>query len=436
MRAELARQRGDAERAIQFAHQVLDHAEEGDRSLRYLSRWNLAVATLMQGRAGEAEDALADLVRDPLATGPNHYFAVRACYALGQAQRAQGHLRAALQTYQQGLELAAEAGRPSLPTAGVAHMGLAEILHEQNKLDSALEHATQGVTLCRQLGYAQQLGTSLTVLAWIRQARGDQAGALEAIGEAEHLVPNAETIVDIIFPVAVQRARLLLAQDKVEDVARWCTERGLSVEDEPSYLHEREHLVLARVLLAQSKMDQALRLLEGHLEEAQAQRRGGSEIEILALQALTLWKRGEKERAVSTLTEALTLAEPEGYIRILIDEGPQMIPLLSELLEAHQRRHLERSELPSAHYIRKLLVVLKQASSGAKPPTGGLPEPLSERELEVLILIEAGRSNRQIAQELFVTPGTVKSHTNNIYRKLDAHSRTQALARARELNLI
>jgi LuxR family maltose regulon positive regulatory protein len=298
-----------------------------------------------------------------------------------------------------------------------------------------LEHATQGVTLCRQLGYAQQLGTSLTVLAWIRQARGDQAGALEAISEAEHLVPSPETIVDIIFPVAVQRARLLLAQGKVEDAARWCTERGLGVEDEPSYLREREHLVLARVLLAQDRPDQALTLLEGHLEEAQAQRRGGSEIEILALQALTLWNKSEKERAVSTLTEALTLAEPEGYIRILIDEGPQMIPLLSELLEAHQRRHLERSELPSAHYIRMLLAALEQASSGAKPPTGGLPESLSEREVEVLQLIEAGRSNRQIAQELFITPGTVKSHTNNIYRKLDAHSRTQALARARELNL-
>jgi LuxR family maltose regulon positive regulatory protein len=435
MRAELARQRGDAERAIQFARQVLDHAEEGDQSLRYLSRWNLAVARLMQGRVGEAEDELADLVRDPLATGLNHYFAVRACYALGQAQRAQGHLRAALQTYQQGLELAAEAGRPSLPTAGVAHMGLAEILREQNKLDSALEHAAEGVALCRQLGYAQQLVTSLTVLAWIRQAQGDQAGALAAIGEGERLVPNPNVLADILFPVAVQRARLL-AQGKVEDADRWCTERGLGVEDEPSYLHEREHLVLARVLLAQDRPDQALRLLEGHLEEAHAQRRGGSEIEILTLQALALWKGGDKERALSTLIKALTLAEPEGYIRILVDEGPEMISLLSDLLEAHQRRHLKRSELPSAHYLRKLLAVLEQASTDAKPPTGGLLEHLSERELEVLILIEAGRSNRQIAQELFVTPGTIKSHTNNIYRKLDAHSRTQALARARELNLI
>ena len=108
---------------------------------------------------------LTELVRDPWATGPNHYFAVRACYTLGQAQSGQGRLGAALETYRQGLELAAEAGRPPVPTAGVPHVGLAEILCEQNELDGALEHATEGVVLCRQLGYAQQLVTSLTVLA-------------------------------------------------------------------------------------------------------------------------------------------------------------------------------------------------------------------------------------------------------------------------------
>jgi LuxR family maltose regulon positive regulatory protein len=258
--------------------------------------------------------------RLPLATGPNRYFAVRASYALGQAQRARGRLSAALQTCRQGLELAAEAGRPPLPTAGVAHMGLAEILCEQNKVDSALEHAAEGVALCRQLGYAQQLVTSLTVLAWIRQVRGDQDGALEAIGEAERLVPNPNVLADILFPVAVHRARLLLAQGKVDDAARWCDERGLGVEDEPSYLHEREHLVLAQVLLAQDKPDQALRLLEWLREAAQVAGRGGSEIEILTLQAMALRERD---------------------------------------------------------YLRKLLAALEQVASGTTPLTAELPEPLS-----------------------------------------------------------
>jgi LuxR family maltose regulon positive regulatory protein len=313
-------------------------------------------------------------------------------------------------------------------------VGVAEVLYERNELDAALDQAMRGVELCRQIGYAQWLVTSLSTQACIRQALGDQAGALEAIGEAERLVPS--TVVDIFFPVAVQRARLLLAQGKVEDAARWCTERGLGVEDEPSYLREREHLVLARVLLAQGKVDQALRLFRWHLEEAQAQRRRGSEIEILMLQALALWERDAKERAGSTLTRALTLAEPEGYVRTFVDEVPQMASLLSEVLMVHQSRHLVRPDRPSAHYLRKLLTALEQAALSSMPPTAELPEPLTERELEVLILIEAGKSNRRIAQELFVTTGTVKTHIRSIYRKLDAHSRTQALVRARELNLL
>jgi LuxR family transcriptional regulator, maltose regulon positive regulatory protein len=154
------------------------------------------------------------------------------------------------------------------------------------------------------------------------------------------------------------------------------------------------------------------------------------------LQALALREKGERERAVSIVTQALTLAEPEGYVRTFVDDGPEMAPLLSEVLMVHQSRHLMRPDPPSAHYLRKLLAALEQAASGSMPPTPQLPEPLSERELEVLQLIAAGKSNRRIAQELFVTTGTVKTHIRSIYRKLDSHSRTQALVRARELNLL
>jgi LuxR family maltose regulon positive regulatory protein len=434
LRAELARQRGDVEHTIQFAQLARTHADEGDRYLHFFSSWNLAVAKQMQGRLGEAEDELAALAADPWASGRHRYFAVRTYYTLGQVQRAQGRLSAALQTCRQGLELAAEAGRPALPAAGVAHVGIAEVSYERNQLDAALDQAMRGVALSRQLGYAQWLVTGLTALGRIREALGDQTGALGAIGEAERLVPYL--VVDIFFPVAVQRARLLLAQGKIEDAARWCAKRGLGVDDEPSYLREREHLVLARVLLAQDKPDQTLRLLERHFEEAQAAGRGGSEIEILALQALALREKGERERAVSIVTQALTLAEPEGYVRTFVDEGQEMAPLLSEVLMVHQRRHLVRPDRPSAHYLRKLLAALEQAASGSVSPTPQLPEPLSERELEVLQLIASGKSNSRIAQELFVTAGTVKTHIRNIYRKLDAHSRTQALVRARELNLL
>jgi LuxR family transcriptional regulator, maltose regulon positive regulatory protein len=190
------------------------------------------------------------------------------------------------------------------------------------------------------------------------------------------------------------------------------------------------------VLLAQDKCDQVLKLLKRLRERAQARGRSDGEIVILTLQALALQEKGERERAVSTLTHALTLAEPEGYVRTFVDEGPEIAPLVSEVLKAHQWRHLERPDHPSAHYLRKLLAALEQDISGSVAPTPELLEPLSERELEVLELIEAGKSNHRISQELFVTAGTVKTHIRNIYRKLDAHSRTQALVRARELNLL
>ncbi len=162
--------------------------------------------------------------------------------------------------------------------------------------------------------------------------------------------------------------------------------------------------------------------------------RTGALLEILALQKLALWEGSKKERAVGTLAGALALAEPEDYVRIFVDEGPPMAVLLSEVLEAQQRRHLAL-EVP-APYLRRLLAALEQDASGATLPSARVPEPLSERELEVLQLIAAGKSIRRIASELFVGVGTVTTHINNLYRRLDAHSRTQALARARELNLI
>ena len=141
-----------------------------------------------------------------------------------------------------------------------------------------------------------------------------------------------------------------------------------------------------------------------------------------------------RERAGRERPDSGSLAEPEGYVRTFVDEVPQVAS--SSVLMVHQSRHLVRPDRPSAHYLRKLLTALEQAALSSMPPTAELPEPLSERELEVLILIEAGKSNRRIAQELFVTTGTVKTHIRSIYRKLDSHSRTQALVRARELNLL
>jgi LuxR family transcriptional regulator, maltose regulon positive regulatory protein len=195
-----------------------------------------------------------------------------------------------------------------------------------------------------------------------------------------------------------------------------------------------DRLTSARLLLAQGRHREALPLLEELGETAEAAGRTGDLIKILALQALALWAAGKKERAVSTVAGALAVAEPEGYVRTFVDEGAPMAELLSEVLEALQRGRLD-PPIPT-HYLRKLLVALERDDAVARSPAKRLPEPLSGRELEVLQLVAAGKTNRQISSELFVSVGTVKTHLNNLYRKLDARSRTQAVARGRELNLI
>ena len=350
-------------------------------------------------------------------------------WELGRLQSARGRLHAALRTYQDALKLAAAAGDSS--AEGFAHVGMAEILRERNELDSALVHATEGIVRCRELANLLPLAAGLITLARIRQACGDRTGAVEAIGEAEQIGLSPQ-VIHLFNPVPVHRARLLLARGEVAETARWTEERGLGFDDEVSYVRESEHLIVTRVLLAEDKHEQALRLLVRLREEAEAAERVGSVIEIQALQALALWAKGKKEQAVGTLTLALAQAEPEGYVRTFVDEGPAMAELLSATLEARQRGIFDAAGRVPVSYLAKLMAALAREEASAPVANERLPEPLSERELEVLALIASGDSNEEIAGKLFVSVTTVKTHINNLYRKLGAHSRTQAVARARE----
>jgi LuxR family maltose regulon positive regulatory protein len=443
LRAELAHRHGDADRTIELARQGLAIVDEDDRYLRYLLRWNLAMGTLLQGRIGDAEAALGELAADPWATGQRRYFAVRAHYVLAKVDRAQGRLDAALRRCQQALELTSGvAGRPAV-MVGVAHVGLAEVLREQGELDAALRHATEGVALCRQLAYGQWLGSALAILAWVRQARGDRAGALAAVGEAEQAVPSQEAVADLVFPVAVQRARLLLAHGDVAAAARWAQRRGLGAQDEPTYAREREYLVLARVLLAQRAPERALALLARLHDLAAAQGRTGSVVEVRALQALALDAAGDGPGALDALAGALALAAPEGWLGVFVDEGAAMAALLGRLAAAGHPALATPDGGVVGDHLRRLRAASGPAGTPRTPPgraatvtVPGMVEPLTERELDVLVLLAAGTSNRQIADELVVAVETVKKHVSHILDKLDAANRTQAVARARQLGLL
>jgi LuxR family maltose regulon positive regulatory protein len=349
-------------------------------------------------------------------------------------QRAQGNLDAALATYRQALEAAGESSQP--PHLGLAHAGLAQVLYERNELAAALDHAIRAVSLCRQLAYTPPLATGLAVVARIRHAHGDAAGALETMGEAGQAGLSPQ-VTALFNPVPAQRALLLLAQDDVDAAAQWATAVGISPDDEPDYPREPEYLVLARVLLAQNNPGAALTLLQRLAVAAASQGRTGSIIEIQALRALALAARGDHAGALDALTEALTLARRPGYVRVFADEGAPMRALLSAA-RPDQRPPVRRID---PDYLAALTRACGQADAvpppsrtvGAAP---GLAEPLTGRELEVLRLLAAGKSNQRIAHDLVVALDTVKKHVTHVLAKLGAVNRTEAVARARQLGLI
>jgi LuxR family maltose regulon positive regulatory protein len=353
---------------------------------------------------------------------------------------AQGRLDAALGTYQMALEIATGPGRPAPPSAGMACVGMAGVEYQRSELDAAFRHVTEGIALLRPASYTSPIATGLATLAWIRQARGDAAEALEAIGEAEQVAPSP-AVADLSNPLPAQRARLLLAQGDAAAAARWTQLRGLDADDEPGYPREREYLVLARVLLAQDRPGRALALLERLFHAAVSQDRIGSVIEIQALRALALAASGDEPAAVAALAEAVTLACPQGYVRVFADEGAPMRALLGRLIAAQRAEPSPARRVPAGCLAR--IVQAFNAEPGvpgserrAAQAVPGLVEQLTSRELEVLGMLAAGTPNQVIAKELFVTLFTVKKHVSHILGKLGAANRTEAVARARELGLI
>ncbi len=236
LRGANARLRGDAALASGYNRQALAELGDEDRGMRSLIQANLAVVDWLRGQLGPAERSLAEVLAERRAAGEG-FLAMRVCYDLGQVQRARGRLDAALAACRQALETAGE-GSSQPPHLGMAHVGLAEVLYERDELAAAFDHATKGVALCRQLAFIPPRATGLAILARIRQAHGETAAALEAMGEAGQ-VELSPQVVPLFNPVPSQRARLLLAQGDVGAAAEWAKAAGLSPEDEPDYARSR-----------------------------------------------------------------------------------------------------------------------------------------------------------------------------------------------------
>jgi LuxR family maltose regulon positive regulatory protein len=354
----------------------------------------------------------------------------------------QGQLHKAAATCRDAMALAdhcaAQSGR-RLPVTGYAHVRLSVVLRQWNDLEAALRHAREGIRLCEQWGWAEILVGGYVNLAKALEAIGDMDSALDAAQKARQVARGVSPWFDAY--AAALEARLWLAQGdgdpgRLAAAYRWATEESrLSVDGEPGFQYEFAYLTLARVRIAQgrddpSRLDEALGLLTGLLEVARAAGAMGYVIEILVLQAMALQAQGKIDQALTPLERALSLAEPEGYVRTFVDEGPPMAQLL--------RQAVARGI--AVDYVGKLLAALeketKEKQRMMEPFPPSLVEPLSERELEVLRLLTTHLSSTEIAEELFIAASTVRSHIKSIYGKLNVHSRKDAVRRAKELELL
>jgi LuxR family maltose regulon positive regulatory protein len=291
----------------------------------------------------------------------------------------------------------------------------------------------EGIRLTERMAQLDTLVDGYIALSRLEMAQGSADSALERAQEANSLAQRSGAG-EAIVEAAVWIARLHLARSDLTAAVLELERAAGAPAGSVSMVRETEQIARARLTVDRGEYDEALRLLEELRQSAEAAGRTGKLIEILTLQALAQWERNNKEQAVGTLTRALALAEPEGYVRTFVDEGGALGDLLSATLETRQRGHPDATRIP-ARYLAKLLAIVAEESA-APGIREGLSEPLSERELEVLALIAAGKSNGEIASSFFVSLSTVKTHINNLYRKLGARSRTQAIARARELDLI
>ena len=432
-RAYHAQATGDLDGTVKFAQQYLDSLPEGDAE-------GVADITALLGLTHWARGDLEAAHRiffDGLSAMNNPDFIV-GTFVLSDVQRTLGHLHEALAICERALRLAAEYGNP-IGTEDV-YSELSKVRREMGDLEAAAQ----------DLAAAKKLGDQVELPDWhyrwclaqagLDTSLGDLDSALERLEEAERVF--VRTPLPVVRPIAAKKARVWLKQGKLPRALAWAREQDLSADDELSYLREFEHITLARILIAayeDGRSDQdiikAVALLDRLLGAAEAGGRMGSAIEILLLQALAYQAQGDTPRALTPLKQALALAEPQGYVRIFLDEGPPMRQLLTaaaQQIMPHYTRTL-LNEFPTPH---SEILIPNSQKSDIRHPTSDIVEPLSERELEVLQLIAEGYSNREIAQRLYISLNTVKVHTRNINGKLGVNSRMQATVKARDLGLL
>jgi LuxR family maltose regulon positive regulatory protein len=427
-RAAQALARGELPGTVRHARRALELAPGDDHLCRAGASGMLGLASWASGDLEAGHSAYAECMAGLRRAG--HIADTFGCaIALADIRLVQGRLGEAMRTYEQALQRVPEQGGPVLRGTADMYVGMSGVHRERDDLPAATQQLLRSQELGEHTGLPQNRYRWRVAMARIRQAEGDLDGALDLLNEAERVYvgdffPN-------VRPVPALRARVWIAQGSLGEALGWAREQGLSADDDLSYLREFEHITLARVLMAryqderaERSVHEAIRLLERLLRAAEEGGRAGSVIEILVLRALAYQRHGDTPAALSCLERAVTLAEPEGYVRVFVDEGPPIASLL----------RVAAKQQTAGNYVRQLLAAVTETEQNG-PVKQALLEPLSERELDVLRLLGTELDGPAIARELMVSLNTVRTHTKHIYAKLAVTNRRAAVRRAAELDL-
>ena len=436
VKSRVTAMQGDTRRAIEFCLTAREYVPAGNLGLQIEIGITLGYEYFLIADFIHADQILHEMIQACSAVRAINN-PVAAYALLARARVLQGLLHAAYELFQQAARLIDEAGEKYLGATGLVKVGTAALLCEWNEVEAALARVKQGLEFLPFWGKADDIALAYTTLARVHFARGDREAAGEAVEKAAQLIHTSGVFSEARNAVETAQVKFWLAQGDWQAVERWmmAVETRFGLPDPFRFEDELTHLTLASVLIAQDKPNEAIGLL-AHLEEsARLGGRQGRLIEIMLQKALALQALGDIPRAEIALANSLALAEPGGYMRLFLDEGPPIQRLLARWV-AHERDHRAADAGASSlrDYAMRLLSQFSAepqmvtALQGKAFPTGEQVDHLTRREVEVLRQIALGRTNSEIARQLIVSRGTVKAHTASIYRKLDVANRTEAVA--------
>ncbi len=464
---------GELDKTIHHAQQALDQLPGTAVVIRTQTAMYQASAYLFQGQLQAAMEVYKEILPTIKRKGDTST-AVMCFSGLGDLYADMAQLHRAKDIYQQALDLSEKYnGRPDVPFTGYAYVRIGRILRQWNQLEDAHRYITKGLALCRDWNEPDVVALSCIELAYIQQALRNEEKSQDAIIEAYQIMEGFSPFGAKY--AAAHQVYMNLARGDYDAAARWALKNELVLDGDFEFHREIEYLALARVLLAQKRFDDAQSLIERIYRIAQDIGRKHTELETLILLALVFFAQGETEQALVHLENALAISEPEGYIRIYVDEGLPMVRLLAEAfnseiapmyvnrlltafssevpgqavsttakadtgdyIEARKNLEIGRelAEQILSQQIRNLVDRVDEKVGDITPSPQPLVEPLSRRELEVLQLIAKDLSNREIGERLFLALDTVKGHNRKIFAKLGVKNRTQAVYKAISLNIL